>query len=198
MLINKYLEQNNLKINYNLDYIADGADGTVFKIDDRRVLKLSVIFDYNDNLLKDFRNVNNTINELIHFGDSNFAKVYEYKYLGTFSRTLDTDKQNYVLYYYIMEMLNPLSEDEKKVFHTILSHEDKNIVKNYSDKEINDMLHMLSYGLDFDTNGVKLLCDGLKKSKIKHTDIHSRNIMKNNDGKYLMVDFDRCFLREKV
>lgn len=199
MLLDKYLEQNNLKLDYDLDYLADGADGQTFIIqnEERRVLKLSVIFDWNNNLLKDFKNVSDTLNNLINIGDPNFAKVFTYKVLGTFYRSLfNYERQNYVLYFYTMQKLNKLSDDEKKVFHTILSHEDKNLKKDFSDEKIDETLHMLSYGLDFDAKGVKLLCDGLKKSKIQHNDLHERNIMKDDNGRYLMVDFDRCHIKK--
>ena len=57
---------------------------------------------------------------------------------------------------FVMERLNELSVDEKKVFHSILSHEDNNKIKNYSNDKVKEMLLGMSYGLDFDLEKILL------------------------------------------
>jgi hypothetical protein len=69
-----------------------------------------------------------------------------------------------------MERLNKLSEDEKKVFHSILSHEDNNLRKNFSIKKITTYYteeHILDITLNKKINSeefIKLYLDppGLK------------------------------------
>ena len=65
----------------------------------------------------------------------------------------------FILHYYIMEKLYTISEDEYKVFHTILSHEDREIKKNWSRKKIEETIKGLSLGLDFDKDKVLSFCD---------------------------------------
>jgi serine/threonine protein kinase len=106
------------------------------------------------------------------------------------------ESKGYVLYYYVMEKLLPISEDELKVFHTILSHEDRNIEKNYTSSELEKILRGLRRGLDFDAEKVKFLSDAIRISPIKHLDIHPRNIMKNATGDFKLIDFDRARFNE--
>jgi hypothetical protein len=90
-----------------------------------------------------------------------------------------------------MEKLLSLSEDEQKVFHTLLSHEDRNLVKNYSPAERQVILQNLRRGLDFDEGRVSLFVDKLNNSPVQHLDIHTRNIMKDANGNFKMIDLDR-------
>jgi thiamine kinase-like enzyme len=90
-----------------------------------------------------------------------------------------------------MEKLHPLSEDEIKVFHSLVSHEDQNKIKKYSSLEINKILQGLSIGLDFDLHKVMFFCKNLNKLTIQHSDLHPRNLMKDSDGNFKLIDFDR-------
>jgi thiamine kinase-like enzyme len=96
-----------------------------------------------------------------------------------------------------MEKLNKISEDEKKVFHSIMSHEDQNLHKNFSMSKIKNMLQGLSMGLDFDASKIIIFCENLRSTVIHHNDIHPRNIMKDNFGNFKLIDFDRCYFKSK-
>jgi thiamine kinase-like enzyme len=93
-----------------------------------------------------------------------------------------------------MEKLFKISEDERKIFHTILSHEDRNIVKNYPLDKVKKMLTGMSYSLDFDYNKVIFFYQNLRDCPLQHLDLHVRNIMKDIDGNFKMIDFDRMKL----
>ena len=95
-----------------------------------------------------------------------------------------------------MERLMKISEEESKVFHTILSHEDRGLDKKYTLRLLQNTLNGLSYSLDFETQKVLEFYSDLQSSKIEHLDIHPRNIMKNKNGQFFMIDFDRCTLKE--
>ena len=57
------------------------------------------------------------------------------------------------------------------------------------------MLSGLSSGLDFDEEKVIFFVNNFKKSPIIHNDVHVRNIMKDCDGNFKMIDFDRAELK---
>jgi serine/threonine protein kinase len=159
--------------------LGAGVDGEVFEIDNNpfKVIKLCLSYDLETNPV---------ISYLVVYHLPTYAHVYECGHLF--------ENENFILHYYIMEKLFPITEDESKVFHTIISHEDRNIIKNYSLREIKKILNGLSRGLDFDEKRVTFLCENLKKNPVHHLDLHSRNIMKDAQGNFKLVDFDRCKL----
>lgn len=198
MLVQKFLEKNNINLDFDLSsLISDaGADGSVYNITNNQVLKLSAQFDWNDNLKLDYKNTCDVLSYLSGKVLPSFANVYSFAHIGRFNRTVFNDViQNYVLYYYTMEKLNPISEDEKRVFHTLLSHEDNNVVKNYSKSKVKEIVESLHRALDFDKGKVMMLCDDIRSSVIEHNDLNPRNIMKNDRGDFKLIDFDRCELR---
>jgi serine/threonine protein kinase len=182
--------------------IGIGADGQVFSLqnEDDKVIKFCVRFDYNNCSLKnEYKKIDNILSYLLNKKPIAYARVYEYGYLGEYSRSLyDGSSQKYILYYYVMEKLNKISEDEKKVFHSLLSHEDRNIKKNFSLLKIKQMMLGLSLGLDFDSEKIILFCENLKRTDIHHNDIHPRNIMKDKDNNFKLIDFDRCIFNKNV
>jgi serine/threonine protein kinase len=180
--------------------IGDGADGEVLSITGSpdRVLKLGVIYDSVFRPLSLYHGIERVLNHLMLTPSSVCVHVYEHGYLGVYERQVADPKreQLFILYYYIMEKLEKLSEDEKKIFHSILDHEDRGIAKDYSISKIKKMLKGMSRGLDFDQEKVMLFCDNLRRCPILHLDISARNIMKDATGNYKLVDFDRAALRE--
>ena len=90
-----------------------------------------------------------------------------------------------------MEKLLKISEDEAKVFHSILSHEDRGIFKNFSTDKVKKMLHGMQRGLDFDLQKIMLFYEALQNPQILHLDIHPRNIMKDENNNFKLIDLDR-------
>lgn len=181
--------------------LGDGSDGEVFEIENSpdKVIKFCVAYErFKVDLTKHYRkDIIPILNHLIDNPIAAYARVYAHEYMGIYQRDFlssPNGKQQFILYYYIMERLNKISEDENKVFHSILSHEDKRIAKNYPLPKIKKMLQGLSCGLDFDAEKVILFCENLKSSPVEHLDIHSRNIMKDTNGNFKLIDFDRCLL----
>lgn len=180
--------------------LGDGANGEVFElVNTSKVVKFSALYDYNfNNLHINYNKIINNINFLKRSDNNSYAKVYEVKHVGDGYRVCDEELlQYYVVYSYTMEKLNKISEDEKKVFHSILSHEDLGIVKKYTINKINEMLLGMSIGLDFDINKVLFFYNEIKKINIIHEDLHDRNIMKDNKGNFKLIDFDRINIGEK-
>lgn len=186
------------KLDFELsNRLGEGADGEVFELKGitDKVIKFSVLYESSDEDNK-YEQICRTLDFLkIHKPDS-YARVYEHKMLGKYTPPFigSNQVQKRTLYYYVMEKLLKISEDEKRVFHSILSHEDKNLNKNYSINKIKKMLTGMSMGLDFDEKKVILFVESLKTSKVCHNDLHNRNIMKDFNGNFKLIDFDRSYL----
>lgn len=182
--------------------LGDGADGEVFEMADypSKVIKFSVLYDTDSvELEKIYKYISKVLSHLILNPSSTYATVYDHVRLGDYSRQVawGNGKQKYILYYYTMEKLQKISEDERKVFHSILSHEDRGVKKNFSALQIKEMLSGMSQGLDFNMERVIFFCDNFKKTPVVHLDIHVRNIMKDTVGNFKLIDFDRAQLLEK-
>lgn len=173
--------------------LGEGSDGEVYLTDNPNiVIKYSVLYSLDNNVNECYyQTVDPILTSLIFNHIDIFARVYAHEYLGTFSQ----DSQKFVLYFYTMEKLEDISDDEKKVFHTILSHEDRGIVKKFTIKELQKILHGLALGLDFDEKRIIFFYYAVKNSLINHNDIHPRNIMKDKMGNFKMVDLDRTQLK---
>ena len=179
--------------------LGDGADGEVFLLEgeDDKVIKLSILVDYWEDYTTMFSNVENVASFLIHEQPSTYARVFNFSKLVEASRPLyNGSNQKFIIYSYIMEKCFPISEDEKKVFHSIISHEDLGIEKNYSEERVKEMLSGMAVGLDFELERIIFFYRNFKKVPICHRDLHVRNIMKDVSGNFKLVDFDRTTLLE--
>jgi len=184
--------------------LGDGSDGEVFTITDHpdKVIKFCILyerFDRSDRGIKDYDRIQKVLDYMLQNNPAPFVKLHEHGYLGKFSRKVVERRkaeQEFIIYFYVMDKLEKLSEDEKKVFHSILSHEDRGITKNYSPEKIEEMLQGLGRGLDFDAEKVTLFCDFIRRSPVSHLDLHPRNIMKDSAGHFKLVDFDRVLLEK--
>jgi serine/threonine protein kinase len=182
--------------------LGGGADGEVFAIDGQldKVIKFGIFHERHDKkFLQYYKQIQKVLDYLIVNQPQAYARVYEHGYLGEASREAAhwrSGQQKYVMYYYIMEKLQKITEDEQKVFHTILSHEDRGIEKNFSPDEIQEMLRGMERGLDFDTEKVIFFCENIRSAAISHLDIHVRNILKDGTGNFKLIDLDRIELEK--
>lgn len=176
---------------------SPGADGECFLLadDPSKVIKLSVIYEsFDGSSPRDiyFDQIDPVFRQVISTSPHHCVSVYEYGFLGEYSRDWHGGvRQKFVIHYCIMERLNKLTDDEKRVFHSIISHEDRNAVKDLSPAKVENILAGLATGLDFDASKVMLFIDQLRKSKLIHGDLHPRNIMRRNSGDYALIDLDR-------
>ena len=181
--------------------MGDGADGETFVIADEpnKVMKLSVIYDRFEDSPQEiyFGQIAPVLDYLMLNSPPMCVAVYEHGYLGEYSRKLVNwreGKQKFVIHYCIMERLITLSEDEKRVLHSVVSHEDRKIEKDLGPTKIKEIVEGLARGLDFDAEKVILFCEQLREAFLSHSDIHPRNIMKDVNGNFKLVDFDRAIL----
>lgn len=183
-------------------YLGDGADGEVLSIadDPNRVIKLGVLYERaGSKLEKLYGNIDRALEFVLRTQPRAYVSVYKHGSLGVYTRdnvAFYKGKQRFVLYYYVMEKLEKISEDERRIFHSILSHEDRKIEKNFSSDKIREMLEGMSRGLDFDAEKVMLFCDNIKAAPLSHLDIHVRNIMKDKVGNFKLIDLERIELEK--
>jgi len=191
------------KFGFNIPYVpgpnlGSGADGETFSIIDNEnlVIKFSIIYDNidSDNIDSLLEKRIKIFKSIIDTKPEHLVNIYECDYVGENYRITVGENQRFIIYYYVMDKLNKISEDEKKVFHTILCHEDLNKIKNYSNNKVIKMLRGMSSSLDFNFEKIMLFYEARKISKIKYNDFHVRNIMKDNFGNFKFVDLDRCDL----
>jgi hypothetical protein len=182
--------------------LGDGADGEVLSIEGSsdKVLKLGILYERHDYGLNEyFKHIQRVLKYFTESQPQPYVHVYESGYLGTYSRPMPywkAGKQDFIIYYYVMEKLEKISEDERKVFHSILSHEDRGIEKNFSQEKIHEMLEGMRRGLDFDAEKVTLFCNNIKTAPVSHLDLHVRNIMKDTAGNFKLIDLDRISLEK--
>lgn len=179
-----------------LNKIGDGADGEVFDIqgDPTRVIKCAILYEYFIPLNREMERIEKVAKYLMENHPSAYVCVHTFERVAESSRKTVSGDQKYFLYYYVMDKCFKISEDEKKVFHSILSNEDKNLKKNYPLSKIASMLKGMSMGLDFNMEKVLAFCQTIQNSEIDNTDINPRNIMKNAQGDFKLIDFDRSTL----
>jgi len=180
------------------EFIGDGADGDVYGIQNHpdRVIKFSVLYEWN---YQKIDAIYSRIDKVLTFLELNkppaYARVYAHGLMHNETRMIELDgspsSQKYILYYYILEKLQPISECEQKVFHSIISHQDNNISRNYTVSQIKKILVCMSYGLDFDMSEVIIFHMNITECIVNHNDVHQRNIMKNKLGQFRLIDFDR-------
>lgn len=200
MQVLKFIQQNNCVIPYNIGDQIDpgGSDGEIFSLIDypNHVIKLCILDDLNEDPLQDhYKSITNSLNYILNNKPEAYVNIIKHDCLGIYFRNWFSNlSMKYVLYYYVMEKLNKISDDEKKIFHTILSHEDNLIKKNYSFSKIKKMLKSMSSGLDFDFEKIMLFCNNIAKAPVIHKDLHPRNIMVNDAGYFKLIDLDRSSL----
>jgi hypothetical protein len=198
MQVLKLISQHHIPLPHFLGKkIGDGADGEVFKLPNcpDKVIKLSIIFDeYENSPLFIYQNRILPILEYLWIENPPICPiVFEHGYFG---QLMQNPIGEFSIHYCVMERLLPLTEDENKVFHSVVSHEDREIKKDLSPIKINEMLLGLAFGLDFDLEMIMLFCEQLRESKIKQKDLHPRNILKNGIGQFKIIDFDRIILEK--
>jgi len=181
--------------------LGDGSDGEVFDIEGQpdRVIKLCVLYEAQvspASVVDEYHRTKSVIDFLQAHPTEICATVYDSGYLGEFSRMVWGNKEEkYILYYYIMEKMQKISDDEARVFHSILSNEDRGMCKNYTSDQVKKMVEGMALGLDFDTEKVIFFCDSLRLAPIIHLDMNPRNIMKDSAGNFRFIDFDRAEIR---
>lgn len=195
----RLVQQHNLSLPYQLgEEIGIGADGQVFEVldDPNKVIKICGLFQLpNHDLDREYLQRSQVLNYLIQNQSTIHARVYEHVKLGEWERTFDHHPQRYILHCSVMERLKELSADEVKVFHSILSHEDRGIIKNFPLTKLRSILRGLGLGLEFSEERVMVFLAELKMSKVRHLDLHQRNVMVDCHGNYKLIDFDRCVLK---
>lgn len=162
--------------------LGEGADGEVFDLKNGKVIKYSILYDdYVSDLESKFLNIKKNLLNLIDNSNQLFCNVYEFREIIRSSRVCQGVKQDYIIYSYVMEKMDLLYGDEQKVLFSVL---------NNKKMDLHVLLGGLSFGLYFDKPKVVKFYE-LLQSGHGHKDIHIQNIMKDCNGNFKLIDFDR-------
>jgi serine/threonine protein kinase len=180
--------------------LGDGRDGEVFVSSDDpdRVIKYSILLDLEfDNDLSSRYSETEHLLRFIHDNpQSHLVRVWGWGFVSAGSRSTVDGEQDYLVYYTLMEKLNKLSEDEKKVFHSILSHEDADVKKLFGRERLREILDGMATGLEFNRDQVETFYFAAINSPLYHNDIHPRNILKDDYGNFKLCDLDHLTIKE--
>jgi hypothetical protein len=193
--------------------IGCGCDGQVFEVIEGygeygypikrgSVIKLSAI--YGTNSYRQYLRVAAHLGFLQHNRTPHFAAVFNFGLLVHFDlpETISSTsnrmqpKESCTVYFYEMEKLLPLSSEETKLFHTLLSHEDANKQKDFSPEGLTKRVDELADWFIFEKKDVLAFCLAATSGKIRHKDLHERNIMRNRLNQFKLVDLDRLELTQ--
>jgi len=181
------------KISKSLGY---GAHGEVFSIceNEQKAIKIAVLYDaYDVPIDSMFTNISDMHTYLKGKRIFPLAAVYDFAKISDGWRDTVEGKQKYISYYCVTEKLLPLSEDEKKVLKTICDIYNKNVAQT---KPIKNILNELSDWFSFDKKKVHEFYELLTKCPISHNDVHRRNILKDTNNNFKLIDFDRSTFNE--
>jgi hypothetical protein len=172
--------------------IGYGADGQVFdlKDDSSKVVKIGVLYDVHETLSLDdsFNAIEKNYRHFINGSETHFVNIFEFGMIGKGTRNTVAGPENYIVYYIIQEKLFSMSEDEKKALKTVCDVIN-GVVKN--SKPVSSILKDLNNWFDFDYSKVNGFFEQVKCSKIQHLDFHRRNILKDANGCFRLIDLER-------
>jgi hypothetical protein len=175
--------------------LGSGSNGEAYLLEDGSVLKVSALIDWAHKELdirEEYAQIWWILRQIKQEQPIHLVKLHD---LGVIACGRLPEKQNYTIYYYRMERLFPLTEDETKVFQTVISHEDRHLIKHFKPKELDSVLKGLDKGLEFSAERVRTFYQQIQASKFRHLDLHQRNIMKTAEGEYRLIDLDRMKTR---
>jgi serine/threonine protein kinase len=174
--------------------LGNGSNGEAYLLNDGTVLKVSVLMDWGNegfDVREEYARIWWLLRQVKQEIPPHLVRIFD---LGVLACG-QLDKQPYTIYYYRMEHLQPLTEDEYKVFQTVISHEDRQLIKRYQPAELSAVLQGLEKGLEFDLDRVKDFYHHIQFSRFKHLDLHPRNVLKAKDGEFKLIDLDRMRLQ---
>ena len=178
-VFNKCPEFNKYKVG---ERISEGADGETF-ISEDKVIKFVIVTDTKKNVNNVWFKNKNIINYIQDSNQSHLCKVFDFGLVKVIEQPYS------VIYFYLMEKLNKLSEDESKAIDSLISHRDYNKQPNIN-KSLG-LIKDLSKFLDFDYNKISNFLINIRDSNLVHLDMHPRNVMKDSFGNFNLIDFDR-------
>lgn len=183
-IFDKYKSLLNLK-----EMIGYGVDGDAYSLNSSdKILKISFLYDYGFDIERVYNNLKSNIQSVIELKPKCFVNTHSFKQLESgYRKFLINDTftdQKYYIFCYEMDCCTKLTEDEKRVFHSILLN------KNSFKENYISLLNGMNDFLDFNIENVINFVNEVQQSSIKHIDISTCNIMKFND-EFKLIDLDR-------
>lgn len=178
-----------------LTEIGSGADGTVYETSSNEIIKVSVHVNWDYHNIYDSQKT--ILSNLAHIEKNSpchLVKIYDIgkiNYITKF-KSIHGDLDAYI-YSYSMERLIDLSEDERRIWDSISHRDTGDPVKITKQTFENTKTLCDFYNIDFKKPSFFLKC--ITQSNIIHLDVHPRNIMKDNENNYKLIDLDRISIQ---
>jgi hypothetical protein len=190
LLDDKVLQANNIELGEPTGF--GGAHGEVFELVGLpdRVIKLSVLYDtfnYRETFQNAFLDIEMTFAKLIVASPSHFVRVFDFSKLAIGRRKVVFGPQEYIVYGTTMEKLFPLTEGEKKILKTICSLYNKDVDDR---RPVEKIVSEVAQWYDFPVDKVLTFYSQLLSCPHIHNDCHRRNIMKDSNNNYKLIDLD--------
>lgn len=194
------------------DVCGSGVDGQVFEVIEsyeeygypikrNSVIKLSALLGYDTS--SRYKRIAAHLDFLQRNRTPHFAAVFQFGLLCEYHlpemtsfATSNQPKAYSAIYFVEMEKLLPLSSEEEKLFHTLLSHEDANKQKDFSPEGLSKRIDELADWFVFEKKDVLSFCLAATSGQIRHKDLHPRNVMKDRSNQFKLVDLDRLELMQ--
>lgn len=171
--------------------IGSGFHGEVWSLFDQpdKVVKLAwaPIIDQDYHPKWTWQHIHNTYQYLIQHPSPTLATIYE---VNVSVRIPHTNRQYYSV---LMEKLLPLTDDELKVMTSVVMDYNGNIESGKCLQHIQE----LQEWLEFDAAQAEHFYDSLVQLPVVQRDFHSRNIMKDKEGEFRLIDFECLDLKDK-
>ena len=159
--------------------IAQNADGEIYELNEKAI-KFGIVYN-SDNPVSEYKSIEKVLFFLKDRNIPCFTKIFDSKFLGV--------KDGNLLFYYVMEKLKPITDDEQRVFHTLLSN-------RYNSYQLRKVLSEMRRGLDFDERKVTFFYETFASCPMSHSDAHARNLMKDSYGNFKFVNPERCVFKK--
>ena len=163
--------------------LGEGFHGQVFEVpgDEDKVIKYSRMLEtMSVPPLKEFyNNLTAVLAEQKKNAYPCYVNILDFHFLYEGKHPRHT-YQNYILYSVLMEKLIPISFDEKRVFDTIVKGKGT----------VEELVAGQKDWLIFEPKKVLAFMSQVNSTPIFHNDFNSRNIMKDSEGNFKLIDLD--------
>ncbi len=169
--------------------LGEGFHGQVFEVpgDEGKVIKYSRVLEtMSDVPLKEFyNNLTAVLAEQQKNAYPCYVNILDFRFLYE-GKHPQHYYQNYILYSVVMEKLIPISFDEKRVFDTIVKGKGT----------VEELVAGQKDWLIFEPEKVLTFMAQVNSTPLFHNDFNSRNIMKDSEGNFKLIDLDYAEIKK--
>lgn len=180
--------------------LGGGADGEVYpSLDDpTQVYKLCIMHDqFQEPVLSRYDRLSTIFSFLRDTPPNSYGRVFNFSKVELSEEAAKRYSNGaFIFHYYSMEKLERPTDDEIRVLESLISCQG-GIRYNYSMDATRVLLEGLIKGLTFNMEKMMTFANDYVLCPIIQTDLHTGNILKDKEGNFKVVDFDRLTFKKK-